>query len=56
MAHLKDQDVSVDFSEVTTDRDCVAVIATQPLTDNEQWLALPKEQVVLFQDGRYVSA
>ncbi len=55
VAHLKDQDVSVDFSQVTTDRDCVAVIATQPLTDNEHWLALPKEQVVLFQDGRYVS-
>ncbi|VEB43817.1 glucosamine--fructose-6-phosphate aminotransferase [Chromobacterium violaceum] len=39
-AHLVDDDVSVDFSTVTTPRDQVAMIATQPLTDNEAWTAL----------------
>ena len=36
-AHLVDEDLAVDFSEVTTPNDRVAVIATMPLTDNEQW-------------------
>lgn len=35
VAHLSDQDVAVDFSEVTTPNDRVALIATEPLTDNE---------------------
>lgn len=36
-AHLVDDDLSVDFSELTTSNDRVTVIATQPLTDNESW-------------------
>ena len=51
LAHLKDQDVSVDFSAVTTPNDRVAVIATQPLTDNEVWQPLPHDRVTLFADG-----
>jgi predicted glutamine amidotransferase len=51
LAHLKDQDVSVDFSAVTTPNDRVAVIATQPLTDNEVWLPLPTDRVTMFADG-----
>jgi glutamine amidotransferase len=48
---LKDQDVSVDFSELTSLNDRVAVIATQPLTDNEQWAAIPPQTLTLFVDG-----
>jgi predicted glutamine amidotransferase len=51
LAHLKDQDVAVDFSAVTTPDDRVVVIATQPLTDNETWLPLPTDQVTMFADG-----
>ncbi len=51
VAHLKDQDVSVDFSEVTTPDDRVAVIATVPLTDNENWTALSPGELLLFVDG-----
>lgn len=51
LAHLKDQDVAVDFSTVTTPDDRVAIIATQPLTDNEAWLPLPVGRVVMFADG-----
>eukprot|EP00568_Trieres_chinensis_P005264 CAMPEP_0183304004 /NCGR_PEP_ID=MMETSP0160_2-20130417/9244_1 /TAXON_ID=2839 ORGANISM="Odontella Sinensis, Strain Grunow 1884" /NCGR_SAMPLE_ID=MMETSP0160_2 /ASSEMBLY_ACC=CAM_ASM_000250 /LENGTH=311 /DNA_ID=CAMNT_0025466989 /DNA_START=152 /DNA_END=1084 /DNA_ORIENTATION=+ len=36
-AHLSDCDYSVDFSEVNTEDDRVAVIATKPLTDDEVW-------------------
>jgi len=50
-AHLKDQDVLVDFNEVTTPNDRVAVVATQPLTDNEAWTPLPKDRVTMFADG-----
>lgn len=51
LAHLKDQDVSVDFSAVTAPDDRVAVIATQPLTDNEVWLPLPCNRVAMFAEG-----
>ncbi|EEG06834.1 class II glutamine amidotransferase [Pseudogulbenkiania ferrooxidans] len=50
-AHLVDDDVTVDFSTVTTPRDRVAVIATVPLTDNEHWTALAPGQLTLFRDG-----
>jgi glutamine amidotransferase len=51
VAHLKDQDVSVDFREVTNPEDRVAVIATLPLTDNEDWTTLAPATLTLFHDG-----
>ncbi len=36
-ARLSDEDVTVDFSAVTTPRDRVAVVSTVPLTLNETW-------------------
>jgi predicted glutamine amidotransferase len=51
VAHLKDQDVTVDFSEVTTPNDRVALIATAPLTDNETWTTLAPGTLTLFVDG-----
>lgn len=51
-AQLSDQDLSVDFSQVTTPQDCVAVIVTQPLTTNEQWTAFAPGELRLFVDGR----
>jgi len=50
-AHLKDQDVSVDFSRLAGADDRVAVIATLPLTDNEAWTTLDEHTLVLFHDG-----
>jgi glutamine amidotransferase len=50
-AHLTDQDVSIDFSEVTGDDDRVAVIATQPLTDNECWQGMPPGTLWWFAEG-----
>lgn len=50
-AHLKDQDVTVDFQEVTHPDDRVAVIATTPLTDNEAWQTLEPGTLCLFRAG-----
>jgi glutamine amidotransferase len=53
-ARLKDADVEVDFSEVTTPDDRVAVIATLPLTVNEQWTELCAGELAVFHHGRRV--
>ncbi len=50
-AHLIDEDMTVDFSELTTPDDRVAVIATTPLTDNETWTPIQPEELLVFQDG-----
>lgn len=50
-AHLKDQDITVDFSAVTTPNDRVVVIATQPLTDNEPWTEMPAGTLWWFEEG-----
>ncbi|HYC44287.1 MAG TPA: class II glutamine amidotransferase [Burkholderiales bacterium] len=50
-AHLIDDDVTVDFSAVTTPNDKVAVIATTPLTDNETWTPMAPRQLIVFRDG-----
>ena len=52
VAHLSDQDMSVDFSALTTDKDRVAVIATNPLTENEKWTIHKPGTLMLFVDGR----
>lgn len=51
-ARLIDLDVEVDFSSVTTPEDRVAVITTEPLTDNEKWLAYQPGEMILFQHGK----
>lgn len=50
-AHLCDQDVTVDFSAVTSPKDRVAVIATLPLTDNEHWQTMPAGSLWCFSHG-----
>ncbi len=50
-AHLIDEDVSVDFQELTTPSDRVAVIATIPLTDKEVWTPIRVGELLVFQDG-----
>ncbi|MBL8471617.1 MAG: class II glutamine amidotransferase [Rhodocyclaceae bacterium] len=51
VAHLADEDVSVDFRELTRAQDRVAVVATMPLTDNERWTRIESGCAVLFMDG-----
>ncbi|MBN8561448.1 MULTISPECIES: class II glutamine amidotransferase [unclassified Leptolyngbya] len=51
-AHLIDEDVTVDFQELTTSSDRVAVIATTSLTDNETWTVIQPGELLVFQDGQ----
>lgn len=55
-AHLIDEDVTVDFSALTTPDDKVAVIATTPLTDNETWIDMRPGELLAFQHGEAVLA
>jgi predicted glutamine amidotransferase len=50
-ACLSDEDLSVDFSQVTTPRDRVAIIVTEPLTTNEQWIDFAPGELKVFVDG-----
>jgi len=50
-ALLSDEDLAVDFSEVTTPNDRVAIIVTEPLTTNESWEAFSVGELKVFVDG-----
>jgi predicted glutamine amidotransferase len=50
-ATLADEDVRVDFAEVTTPRDRVAVVATAPLTTDETWQKAPPGTLWVFRGG-----
>lgn len=50
-AHLSDVEVSIDFTEHTTSADVVTVIATEPLTNNEQWTAYEPGEWRLWREG-----
>ncbi|MCW8890542.1 MAG: class II glutamine amidotransferase, partial [Sedimenticola sp.] len=50
-AELKDLDVTVDFKQVTTPKDRVAVIATEPLTQNEAWIKIEPGECMVFRNG-----
>ncbi len=50
-ACLADEDLSVDFSQVTTPNDRVAIIVTTPLTTNETWTEFAPGELKVFVDG-----
>mmetsp|Transcript_11138 Transcript_11138/g.23480 ORF Transcript_11138/g.23480 Transcript_11138/m.23480 type:complete len:537 (+) Transcript_11138:225-1835(+) len=50
-AKLADVDYSVDFSTCTTPNDRVAVIATAPLTVDEEWKEFKRGQLLMFDRG-----
>mmetsp|Transcript_7755 Transcript_7755/g.16032 ORF Transcript_7755/g.16032 Transcript_7755/m.16032 type:complete len:817 (-) Transcript_7755:123-2573(-) len=49
---IDDEDCCIDFSQVTTPDDRVAVVTTKPLTREAGWKEVPKGQLVLFQRGQ----
>ncbi|GIU16070.1 MULTISPECIES: class II glutamine amidotransferase [unclassified Shewanella] len=55
-AKLIDTDVVIDFNQETTPNDVVTVIATRPLTKNEQWNVLTPGEWKLFKKGELVSS
>jgi predicted glutamine amidotransferase len=50
-ASLQDDDVTVDFAEQTSPHDRVAVVVTEPLTRDEQWIAFAPGETRVFVDG-----
>ncbi|QBH95685.1 class II glutamine amidotransferase [Limnobaculum zhutongyuii] len=53
-ATLLDEDVEIDFQRETTPNDIVTLIATQPLTGNEQWQKIPEGEFALFHFGERI--
>jgi len=54
-ARLADEDLSVNFAEHTTPNDRVALIATTPLTCDEQWTPFAPGELRVFVDGTLVA-
>jgi glutamine amidotransferase len=50
-AQLQDADMTVDFADLTTPQDRVAIVVTEPLTCNEDWTALTPGELAVFVDG-----
>ena len=51
-ATLCDEELCVDFAEVTTPKDRVAVVATMPLTRDETWLVGEPHTLWVFRGGK----
>ena len=51
-AQLSDCDYSIDFSEIASPDNRVAIITTEPLTSNEEWIEFQKGELILFDDGK----
>ncbi|MCC7539472.1 MAG: class II glutamine amidotransferase [Deltaproteobacteria bacterium] len=50
-ATLSDDEVKVNFADLTTPRDRVAVVATRPLTRDERWTAGNPGELWVFENG-----
>ncbi len=48
---LKDEEVSVDLSELNGPDDKLVIVVTQPLTTNENWIAMAPGEMRVFKDG-----
>jgi glutamine amidotransferase len=50
-ATLADDDLTVDFSQVTTPNDVVTIVSTEPLTTNETWRPLQPGEGLMLEHG-----
>lgn len=50
-AHLSDCDYTINLAARTKEDDRVAVISTSPLTDDEDWVEVKRDELILFDDG-----
>lgn len=53
-ASLIDEDMQVDFAKETTPNDKVIIIATEPLTRDEEWTILKPQSYIAFSQGEVV--
>ena len=54
-ARLQDDDISVNFAELTTPQDRVAVVVTEPLTRDEEWTLFAPGELKVFAAGAPVA-
>jgi glutamine amidotransferase len=52
---LKDDDVSVDLSTLNSPQDRLAIVVTEPLTTNEDWVPIAPGELQVFVDGAMAS-
>jgi glutamine amidotransferase len=50
-ARLQDEDLSIDFAQHTSPTDRVAVVVTEPLTRDEQWVQFAPGELKVFVEG-----
>jgi predicted glutamine amidotransferase len=55
-ASLQDDDVTVNFAELTSPSDRVAIVVTEPLTSDEAWQAFAPGELRVFEGGAEVAA
>ena len=48
---LKDQDVNVDLAALNSPEDRLVIVVTEPLTTNEEWVAMEPGEFKVFVDG-----
>jgi len=53
---LKDEDVRVDLAELNGPQDRLVVVVTEPLTTNEDWVAMGSGELRAFVDGQPLAA
>lgn len=53
-AQLRDEDLEINFAQLTTSNDRVAIVVTQPLTEGEDWQAFRPGELLTFMDGQPV--
>lgn len=51
-AELSDAELTVNFAEHTTTADVVSVVATEPLTCNEEWVRMQAGELLVWRHGR----
>ena len=49
--HLKDDDVRVDLASLNGPQDRLAIVVTEPLTTNEEWVGMAPGELQVFVDG-----
>ncbi len=54
-ANLSDAELTVNFAEHTTPDDVVSVLATEPLTDNEDWVRMVPGELLVWKAGEIVA-
>ncbi len=55
-AKLVDDEMEVDFEKHNSANEVITVIATAPLTQNEDWFTAEKKELLVFKDGRLKNA